>query len=639
MRAQLSHQSTTILRVLLCALVCGLCACGSSGTGANGAGANTDDEDATSTADSISAKDGGAVDSKGGDGGGTAGGDGQSTPKGCMGDQDCAGLQLTTCQKVQCNLASGLCEVSALAEGTPCPGLDADLCKQGAVCKGGACAYTLKSCDDGNPCTDDSCLPGSGCVSAAVSTLCSDGNPCTQLAKCVDGACVAQSQISCDDGLPCTEDGCDKTSGCIHKTLADGGACSDGKVCTEADACKGGQCVGTEKACTDDGNPCTLAKCAEQTGGQCGQALLTGTVCDDGKPCTFNDQCDPSGSCSGQTDPAACDDKNPCTQDSCDPTAGCLNTAIDGPCPATDNCTGAGVCEAGVCKGAVKNCDDGNACTDDSCDKALGCQSKANTAPCFDGDACSSGDTCSAGVCKGKAIDCSDGNPCTADACDGKIGCNHPPLPLGSGCGSGKQCVAGLCVPNANACGDGWCAIAEDSQTCPGDCPEGGGACSPNDGICLVKCQGKSCAAVYETCVATKGCLDIGGCIGACMDDVSCQLGCVLSAGLPAFEAFVARDRCMQAFCLQDSWIGKGCSGGGQQYVQCVETCEGSMCKLLSLKCKVSAGCQVVRACMQACPVNDPATLACVQDCKTKGTAEDFETNGDLDKCSTQHCQ
>ena len=67
---------------------------------------------------------------------------------------------------------------------------------------------------------------------------------------------------ACDDGNPCTVDSCDATLGCRHAAAAAGAACDDGDACTSGDHCSGTTCVaGTAVtcdaahrcACNDDG--------------------------------------------------------------------------------------------------------------------------------------------------------------------------------------------------------------------------------------------------------------------------------------------------------------------------------------------------------------------------------------------------
>lgn len=69
-------------------------------------------------------------------------------------------------------------------------------------------------CDDGNPCTDDSCVAGE-CVSENNTDPCDDGDPCTEIDTCSDGTCVGAA-MDCDDGDECTLDDCDGGD-CVHE--------------------------------------------------------------------------------------------------------------------------------------------------------------------------------------------------------------------------------------------------------------------------------------------------------------------------------------------------------------------------------------------------------------------------------------
>jgi hypothetical protein len=44
-------------------------------------------------------------------------------------------------------------------------------------------------CDDGNPCTDDTCDPATGCQHAANSASCNDGSECILVDRCNGGHC------------------------------------------------------------------------------------------------------------------------------------------------------------------------------------------------------------------------------------------------------------------------------------------------------------------------------------------------------------------------------------------------------------------------------------------------------------------
>jgi len=64
---------------------------------------------------------------------------------------------------------------------------------------------------------------------------------------------------SCDDGNPCTTDSC--VSGVCRHDPATGAACDDGSFCTISDACTSfGVCSGIARSC-DDGDPCTSDRC------------------------------------------------------------------------------------------------------------------------------------------------------------------------------------------------------------------------------------------------------------------------------------------------------------------------------------------------------------------------------------------
>ncbi len=179
---------------------------------------------------------------------------------------------------------------------------------------------------------------------------------------------------ACDDGSPCTADGCGLSGGC--STVPSPGACDDGDGCTVGDACAGGQCSGTPNPC-DDGSPCTGSACDD---GGCTYAAQAGP-CDDGSSCTSADVC-LNGACGGT--PVACDDLEPCTLDGCSPSGGCTAAPLTG-----------------------LACDDGSVCT--------------------------TGDACAAGVCAGDPIGA--GTPCTQVGgapgyCGGaECGANQPPSP------------------------------------------------------------------------------------------------------------------------------------------------------------------------------------------------------------------
>ena len=151
----------------------------------------------------------------------------------------------------------GVCE-SVPLDGLPCE--DGDPCTINDTCSSGGCVPgTARFCNDGNPCTDDSCLTG-GCVYSANSAACDDGDPCTLVDSCSATVCVGSGADDCDDQNDCTADSCESGNGCVYEVT--GGSCEDGDFCTVTDTCTDGQCVAGDarelgevflKAITKDG--------------------------------------------------------------------------------------------------------------------------------------------------------------------------------------------------------------------------------------------------------------------------------------------------------------------------------------------------------------------------------------------------
>ncbi|MBL0128564.1 MAG: T9SS type A sorting domain-containing protein [Flavobacteriales bacterium] len=205
--------------------------------------------------------------------------------------------------------------------GTPSPDSDGD----------GACDAT-----DGCPYDPNKIAPGTcGCgnVDHTDGEWCSDGNACNGLEVYLNCICVAGTPLNCDDGDPCTIDSCNPLFGCVHDPAPD----SDGDgLCDAVDSCPGipGQVGGP----CDDNNPCTNN---DMLNAQCacvGSALpdsdgdgicdsmdncptapgQLGSSCDDGTPCTINDVLGFGCICSGTYQDTDGDG-------TCDATDGCPN--------------------------------------------------------------------------------------------------------------------------------------------------------------------------------------------------------------------------------------------------------------------------------------------------------------------------
>ena len=154
------------------------------------------------------------------------------------------------CLKAACDPSDGGCSLVPDHEGYACG--TGDKCSVGATCVAGSCiGGFLLNCEDVNPCTEDSCDPSDGCQHQPKDGSCSDDNICTSGDLCADGQCVPGEPLVCDDGNPCTADSCDVQAGCIHTpTLAPGESCcgepsdcppdySNPPVCDVQSTCQG----------------------------------------------------------------------------------------------------------------------------------------------------------------------------------------------------------------------------------------------------------------------------------------------------------------------------------------------------------------------------------------------------------------
>ncbi len=97
-----------------------------------------------------------------------------------------------------------------------------------------------KNCDDGVPCTIDSCNATSGCVHTPD-----------------NGKCV--------DNKPCTSDFCNASTGCLNANMS--GSCDDGDACTTNDTCSAGICKGSPPVCGN--GKCECAEDAQTCPADC----------------------------------------------------------------------------------------------------------------------------------------------------------------------------------------------------------------------------------------------------------------------------------------------------------------------------------------------------------------------------------
>ncbi len=337
-----------------------------------------------------------------------------------------------TCEGLECGVtcAGELC-------GT-CNGLDDD-------CDG---TVDENSCDDGNPCTEDLCLPESGgCQNLPI--------PCPPVAACPLGPCehlefrpetgdyliIDPCEVSPD---PCLVTLCDpltrtcvlgencRTIGCWVGTCKPGtGGCSYSDLpCTVDDECKSG-CRVTE--------PCQRPFCDSDTG-ICAMGV---DPCDDGNPCT-QDWCVAGAGCEHKeicqvpcTVDADCKDGSQCPEKKCGNDGFCFEAAVTYPCCNVDaDCEFdspyvIAICYNHLCNpdwegcGNSYTCDDQNPCTQDICDlSSLTCKHKQIWSCCLNDSDCDELGACIGSHCDLITHHCqypwiclNDGDPGTVDTC------------------------------------------------------------------------------------------------------------------------------------------------------------------------------------------------------------------------------
>jgi len=146
------------------------------------------------------------------------------------------------------------------------------------------------SCDDDNPCTDDTFVDGACRNTLHVDgTPCDDENACTTATLCLGGACVGQAVI-CDDATDCTVDACSPQTGCVYEPLVE--RCDDEDPCTDDVCTSGDGCTNPPK---DPGALCHFGGCEEI--GLCLNGACVMHDVPNGFPCSDDDNCTVGDSC------------------------------------------------------------------------------------------------------------------------------------------------------------------------------------------------------------------------------------------------------------------------------------------------------------------------------------------------------
>ncbi len=366
-------------------------------------------------------------------------------------------------------------------------------------------AGVVVSCDDGVPCTDDSCDEiGNICVNAPNDGLCDNGQFCDGVETC-DAVldCQAGTPVNCSDGVSCTSDLCNETIDACTNMAADV-LCNDGQFCNGVETCDAVlDCQPGVALTCDDGVACTTDSC-DEIGDQC-LNIPDNTACDNGLFCDGAETCDAVLDCVAST--FTCDDAVGCTVDTCNETTDvCIFTPVDGLCDNGIFCDGAETCDSLLdCQvGIPLTCDDAVVCTIDSCDELNAvCVNTPDDTACDNAAFCDGVETCDPLLdCQsGAPVDCNDAVACTIDTCDevNDVCANTP--------------SNGLCNTGLFCDGNSICDAVLDCQVTAPPCNDG------ND------CTTDVCDEGTDSCifVPIAGCQE---CIvdGHCDDGIACTL-------------------------------------------------------------------------------------------------------------------
>ena len=421
-----------------------------------------------------------------------------------------------------------------------------DICDGTLTCQGsqeglGICELdpdTVLNCEDGNPCTDDSCDALVGCVNAADDTNpCADDDLCNGEETCQAGICEAGVVPDCDDADKCTTDTCDPSAGCGHILAA--GICDDELMCTD-DACEANDCTNELQpyycviggGCVPSGaenpeNPCE--KCVSNLLTSGWSYLGDGVACGAGKVCHEGTCCDHVAACVGLD----------CGSDGCGGNCGVCGAGFvcgDGQCleiECVPNCL-AKACGPDGCEGSCGDCQENEICTvQGDCLCLPACAGKQCGADGCGGvcGVCQAGFNCVQGGCE-CVPQCQD-KECGPDLCGGECG----------GCGDNEDCKAGVCesLGGPDSC-VGHCGTASENCYCDDLCFLLGACC---DDVCDACPDLENCTCGDDICdpLVDEDCDN-------CPEDCGCACGEECNGGV-----------CDSVACLNKECGDNGCDG------------------------------------------------------------------------------
>jgi len=181
---------------------------------------------------------------------------------------------------------------------------------------GSADCATHADCDDGDPCTDNTCEAGRcwsarapGCFDCETDADCDDDFVCS-IEACVGGICSFEwdnarcecmDRSHCDDGNPTTADACVDFR-CVNESTP----CSEDADCDDADSCTTDACL--DGTCSSSRIPGCGTSCPDRDGdGHGSRFCFGGDDCDDANPAVHpgaSEVCDDGvdNDCDGRAD-------------------------------------------------------------------------------------------------------------------------------------------------------------------------------------------------------------------------------------------------------------------------------------------------------------------------------------------------
>jgi hypothetical protein len=506
----------------------------------------------------------------------------------CNQASQCSG-QDTDCQTRTCN--SNTCGFNYAPNGTPTSMQTPGDCKENQCNGSGQIVSVAKNsdvpADDGNQCTDDTCVAGAPAHPAKpADTACSQngGTVCSAAGSCVQ--CNQASQCPGQD-TDCQTRTCNANA-CGFNFAASGTPTSSQLPgdCKENQCNGSGQVISVNKNTDvppDDGNQCTGQTC--NNGVPSFPNLPPGTSCNQngGTVCDSSGNCIVGGCNDGQKDGTETD--TDCGGASC------------GKCGLGKMCGGDSDCQSNVCSGGVcvecvtaSQCPgQDTACQTRTCNaNSCGFSYQPNgfviasqqPGDCQENQCNGSGQIVS--VAKNTDVPADDGNQCTDEVCNAGVP-SHPAKAVDTACNQngGTVCsAAGSCVQCNAASQCPGSDTACQTRTCSA------GVCGfnyqPNGFVIGAQTPG-DCQA--NVCNGSGSIISVAADTDLPADDGNQCTGEVCNAGVPGHPTLPADTTCNQNG-------GIVCNGAGS----CVQCNAASQCPGSDTDCKVRT-CSAAGAC------------------------------------------